>query len=105
MPLDLTATCVCGARRRECNHWFLAREGKGSRRRPALTILAYTEAEARLGGEVLCGEACVGKWVGQRLGDLAGRTAGKKRVEEKVEKVGTMETREMEEKVQTGGVE
>jgi hypothetical protein len=56
------------------NHWFLARTSKGTRKKKALTILSYTDGEAGQGGDILCGEGCLHKWLTQNLGELAGKT-------------------------------
>lgn len=69
MPLTSTAKCdLCGAERKQCNHWFLGRVSRGVRKR--LAILSYTDAEAMQGGDILCGEACTHKWLGQNLKEL-----------------------------------
>jgi hypothetical protein len=69
MPLEVTATChLCGAIRQTTNHWFLGRATKGVRRR--LAILSYTLAEAQAGGDILCGEGCLHKWLTQNLETL-----------------------------------
>jgi hypothetical protein len=66
MPLEVTATCaLCGVARQSANHWFLGRGAKGVRRR--LAILSYTLAEAQAGGDILCGEGCLHKWLTQNL--------------------------------------
>jgi len=71
MPLTTTAKCdLCGAERLMSNHWFLARVGRGARKRLTLTILSYTDAEAAQGGDILCGESCTHKWLGQKIQQL-----------------------------------
>lgn len=66
MPLDITATCdVCGALRQKTNRWWIARQSTG-----ALVIRAYTLAGAQEGRAILCGEACLHKWVAANLGSL-----------------------------------
>jgi hypothetical protein len=69
MPLEVTAKCdLCGAERKECNHWFLGRVG--GRHRCALVLLSYTSKEAAKGGSILCGEVCLHKWIGQNLAQI-----------------------------------
>jgi hypothetical protein len=72
MPLTSTAKCdLCGAERKQCNHWFLGRISRGVRRR--LAILSYTDAEAAQGGDILCGEGCLHKWLTQNLEKLVAK--------------------------------
>ena len=69
MPLTTTAKCdLCAAERHACNHWFLGRVSHGVRKR--LAILSYTDAEAVLGGDILCGERCLHNWLTQNLEEL-----------------------------------
>jgi len=66
VPLDITATCdVCGIAKQTCNHWWIARQSTG-----ALVIRVYTLAGAQEGRAILCGEACLHKWVAMNLGSL-----------------------------------
>jgi hypothetical protein len=69
MPIITTAKCdLCGAERKAANHWFLGRVAGD-----ALTVTRYSDEGARdwtAGVSVLCGEACLHKWVGQNLGGL-----------------------------------
>ena len=70
MPLDITATCdVCGAIRQKSNSWWIARQSTG-----ALVIRAYTLTGAQEGRAILCGEACLHKWVAANLGLLLEKT-------------------------------
>ena len=70
MPLDITATCdVCGSLRKDVNRWWIARQSTG-----ALVIRAYTLAGAQEGRAILCGEACLHKWVAANLGSLLEKT-------------------------------
>jgi len=68
MAIETIAKCdLCGAVRQACNHWFLGRHGGG---RQSLVILSYSLSEAHEGGDILCGEGCLHKWLTQNLGEL-----------------------------------
>ena len=73
MGIKTTVICdVCAAERKEANHWFMALcETHNSKR--ALIIeplqLQYLQESGKM-WDVLCGEACVQKWVSLCLGRI-----------------------------------
>lgn len=79
-PLNITAKCeICTRERLGTNHWFLGRVSSSRARRRSLSLLSYSLAEAQRGGDILCGEECVHKWLAQHLVGLGqGSTTGEK---------------------------
>ncbi len=62
-------TCdICGAQKREANHWFIAREEAGEIRISGWNSPHTFSPQARH----LCGETCVHKLISQDLMKLAG---------------------------------
>jgi hypothetical protein len=83
MPLEITATCLCGATRQTANHWFLGRVDGSRGRKRHLAVLSYSLAEAQRGGDILCGEVCLHKWVAGKLGELGERIGERVKQSEK----------------------
>lgn len=65
MPLEITATCeICGTARQSVNHWFIGRAHVND----SLVVLSYSLEEAKdRGGDILCGEVCLHKWLAKEL--------------------------------------
>ena len=70
MGYAISFTCdICGAPKKETNHWFVARvvnnlDGTGE---SYLKISKFTTEDAKLGRSVLCGETCVHKFISQNI--------------------------------------